>query len=267
MNFDFASRELVVLLIRVTSFFLATILVQSVLAQPAQNQSFEVASVKRSAEVVALPTVPRRNGTSITWTGTPIVSIIQYAFDLNRVEIEGAIPQTFYDIQTIVPDSATAQDVRHMFQTLLRERFGLKFHQENRSLNIYELQVGKRGLRVEPTEDERPIDVNGRKFRLPKENIVVTMQRDGLHLFAFGVTLDRLAKWVGDTGRSIVVNKTNVDGEFDIHLFHARLPGEGYDVFPWVKDLLEEELGFTLRSAKTIRPILVVDNLAEGNQN
>jgi uncharacterized protein (TIGR03435 family) len=63
-----------------------------------------------------------------------------------------------YDILAKMPEGANKDQVPAMLQSLLAERFGLKFHREGKEQSIYALVVGKGGHKMKdaPAEEEAP---------------------------------------------------------------------------------------------------------------
>jgi uncharacterized protein (TIGR03435 family) len=63
-----------------------------------------------------------------------------------------------YDILAKMPQGANKDQVPEMLQSLLAERFGLKFHREGKEQSIYALVVGKGGHKMKdtPAEEEAP---------------------------------------------------------------------------------------------------------------
>jgi uncharacterized protein (TIGR03435 family) len=61
-----------------------------------------------------------------------------------------------YDIVAKVPFGATVQQVNVMLRNLLEERIGLVVHYEARGGPVYEMVIGKRGLKMNPAAPATP---------------------------------------------------------------------------------------------------------------
>jgi uncharacterized protein (TIGR03435 family) len=61
-----------------------------------------------------------------------------------------------YDIAAKIPAGSTRDQVRTMLQNLLTERFKLTYHLEKKEMQVYELVVGKNGVKMKPSAPEEP---------------------------------------------------------------------------------------------------------------
>src|SRR5215467_10013663 len=115
---------LLILVVQVSGMagILAPLSVIPALAQ-SRNLSFEVASVK-VAQGDILQTRPSRNGGRVTWT-TDLWYLIGYAYKLQPYRMSGAIPGSayIYSVEATLDPAASEDDVRLMFQALLKGRF------------------------------------------------------------------------------------------------------------------------------------------------
>lgn len=73
------------------------------------------------------------------------------AYDVKAYQVSG--PAWFgterYDIAAKVPERATEEQVRVMWQNLLAERFGVMLHHESKEFQVEELVVAKGGVQAE----------------------------------------------------------------------------------------------------------------------
>jgi len=79
--------------------------------------------------------------------------MICFAYDLALYEIEypKALDNLKFEVLATVPEGSAKSHVPLMLQTLLAERFKLKFHTEQKKISGYELTVAKGGLKVQKT--------------------------------------------------------------------------------------------------------------------
>src|SRR5207248_1686973 len=86
------------------------------------------------------------------------------AYNIKKHQIIGPdwLATERYDIQGKVPGGIAQdklrEDMREMMQTLLEDRFKLKYHKETRELPVYALVVAKSGLKMKETPPDPEID-------------------------------------------------------------------------------------------------------------
>jgi uncharacterized protein (TIGR03435 family) len=120
--------------------------------------SFEVATIKPVIMDASHPFNPRHFWAHVSQTRASYWSmtlgfLITYAYDVHPFEVispEWANADRF-DIEATIPEGADKQDDRRMLQVLLKDRFKLAFHIEQRELEGYVLVVGKHGARLKPS--------------------------------------------------------------------------------------------------------------------
>jgi uncharacterized protein (TIGR03435 family) len=157
-----------------------------------------------------------------------------------------------------------------MLRNLLADRFKLVMHRETRTMPIYSLEVQNAGKQAEkgltPTTCVPGAPV------LPPANARDAQGRFhcGInsfwagHLLLTGNTLDVLANRLGSlpvVGRS-VVNRTGLDGRFDIELSFT--PGSDPGTTPdsvSVFRAVREQLGLKLESARGPVEVLIIDSI------
>src|ERR1700733_12491498 len=123
---------------------IAAVLSALVLAQ-ANPSEFSAASIKPSQiyhaggegsgqEHVAV------SGTGVTFTNASLSFCMQWAYNVRFYQISGPdrITQDRYDVIAKTDQPASKEQFMSMTQTLLADRFELKFHRETRSFPVYE---------------------------------------------------------------------------------------------------------------------------------
>jgi uncharacterized protein (TIGR03435 family) len=115
------------------------------------EKAFEVASIRAST-----PSDVRTAGTRFSPNGLTVVNrslseIIRVAYDVQLFQIIGPnwLSDQKYDITARAETSATRQEIAAMLRVLLVERFKLQTHREARTVDVYELSVGKIAPRLE----------------------------------------------------------------------------------------------------------------------
>jgi uncharacterized protein (TIGR03435 family) len=145
-------------------FLIALMLVSPVLAlsQTSSPLSFEVASIKPAEDLTAEKIVAGKMHLGITIDGArvdigylSVGDLIPFAFKLKPYQVAG--PDWMksgqrFDILAKLPEGATKEQAPEMLQTLLAERFHMKFHRETRELPVYALVVAKGGHKLKEAQ-------------------------------------------------------------------------------------------------------------------
>jgi uncharacterized protein (TIGR03435 family) len=124
-------------------------------ALAAARLEFEVASVKPAAPITAGPDVNigvRIDNAQFRCNSYSLKDYVRFAYTLKPYQVEGPewMASERYSVTAKIPEGGTGH-VREMVQTLLEERFKLKFHRVQKEFPVYALVVGKGGIKM--TED------------------------------------------------------------------------------------------------------------------
>jgi uncharacterized protein (TIGR03435 family) len=219
---------------------------------------------------------------------------------LKRERISGPLwVEKQYSLEATIPAGSTPEDARRMMQNLLAERFGLKFHFENREVQGFEMIISPRGFKLTPSKAKAaspPSDTRA-PVRPGRDSIpgspgralwsVDTYDEDsGTQKLSFHqCSIGRLAGMLSlSYGRRAVpiVDKTGIEGVFDFHLLlpiasYAGPPGAGSPSVlrrpadssdSSIADLrsasaaLEKQIGLKLEPIKQLFRVMVIDSLA-----
>ncbi len=189
----------------------------------------------------------------ITRSGTTLRDLLTTAYDVKRYQINGPawLDTERYEIVAKVPEGATKESVKVMWQNLLADRFGVVLHREQKEFTVEELNVAKGGpklketdldpkaLQAGPPSDPPPIppgppklDANGFPT-LPGPGLIVMVSPgpDGSplgHLVARAQSSQGLADFLGLEMNKPVVDKTGLTGKYDFNLeYKPDLAGRG----------------------------------------
>ncbi len=204
--------------------------------------------------------------------------------------LQGAGAQRF-NIQAKLPEGATEAQIPQMLQSLLRERFGLAFHRENKERGIFELTVAKSGARLKPSdssesgdaedasqgmqlsgnvEDGKGLVVKGGPFSSSPMRVTPDLNGQGLHLDMASLSMSRLAELLSRVVDRPVIDASGLKGEYQVSLdlpmsaamTMAGLGGRLQDADS-PSALLESlgKLGLKLESRKGVVESLVIDHL------
>ncbi len=252
--------------------------------------SFEVASVRASGPNAPGTRIDGGPGTKdpgrLRTVNTSLSALIWYAYqtkphqykELSWMDKEG------FDVNAIVPPGTSKESFHLMLQNLLVERFGLRFHRENKVMRAYELIVAKTGPRLqqsgpEPVSPPAPfkslvIDSDGFPV-LPEGNRPTALAAPGgkIAIRAKNETTEEIAARLSNAVGEPVVDRTGLKGNYDYVLYYqvgaaaargtspfdAPLPVSGQSEGPSIFQAVERQLGLQLREKKLSVPIFVVD--------
>jgi uncharacterized protein (TIGR03435 family) len=266
---------------------------------PPPPPEFEVATIK--------PTDPEFKGTRaqiqptgmVNVSGMPLKQMIQLAWDRNNADLVDAPKWTEdarFDLVARAFASTTQTDVppieidtlRQMLRTLLIERFKMKTHFEDRSLNAYTLTASEkpRLTKADPSSRMRcqegpAAGAPDPRTRFPTRNRLITCQNLTMAQFA-----DRLMALAGGYVQIPVADKTGLEGGWDFTLNFSAIgifqnAGRGGEAGPAgaagggalaasdpngaisLPEAIDKQLGLKLDMQKRPVPVLVIDSIAE----
>jgi len=146
---------------RYTAALLLVVSAAAAWSQPADAPlAFEVASIKLSPPPngrgirVGCPSDPGR----ITCTNMNMANLVTMAYGIAHYQLVGlSLGDTDrYEVAVKVPEGATKDQIKLMWQNLLAERFKLAVHRETRQVTVYELSVARGGLKMKESVEEPP---------------------------------------------------------------------------------------------------------------
>jgi uncharacterized protein (TIGR03435 family) len=132
-----------------------------VVAQPA----FEVVSIKASPRGTPEDVISGKvrvgyklEGDRLDFTGYPLTTILARAFrvEIQQVDLRNLAGTNVFEILAKLPPGATEAQVPEMLQTMLADRFKLKYHRETREYPVTVLTVGKNGMKLPRLPDGTP---------------------------------------------------------------------------------------------------------------
>ena len=230
--------------------------------------SFEVATVKLVEADAKAGRMFRMNGTH-RWVATnfTVQSLIALGYDMNPRTISGGpawVESQHFNIEAVTPGDVapTRLEQMQMLRALLVDRFGLRFHRQDKEMAIYALSVAKSGskLKTAAKPDDQPkivgivypdrIEVPGRSVTM--DDFVAMLQR---------ATLDKPT-----------VNRTGLMGKYDFDLHFAQDETQYGGEVPKAPDdaqspplftAVQEQLGLRLEATRGTVSTLVVDEVVK----
>jgi uncharacterized protein (TIGR03435 family) len=251
----------------------AALALPGLFAQPAPDRpAFEVASVKpsdphqRFFEMLTWP------GGRITVTMYTLKQLMEEAFSVQSFQISGGprwIDEDRYDIEARPPASSKSSkatpplsklppndEQRQMLQTLLVDRFQLKFHIETKEGSVYLLMKGKKEPKLlkAKNKDEFPWagSVRGGPFRA-----------DGIA--GTNISMTQLAARLSQPLGRPVLDKTGIEGSFDFRSEYASDDPRPHVIASILTSI--QGLGLKLESDKGPVETIVIDRAGKPSAN
>jgi uncharacterized protein (TIGR03435 family) len=246
-------------------------------ATPTKLPAFDVASVKPSSpnnyEINGAYTYP---GGRVECIGCTLQYLVMLAFDIQYWQVSGGpdwidiTRGTRYDIEAKPSESSQAiklnnpvkktppnAEQRQMLQSLLMDRFQLKFHSEQREGNAYILSRGSKPLKLQPPKDPEEFHWAG--------SISGGAVVDGSGVAGHNISMPELAVRLSDWLRRPVLDQTGLAGTYD---FEYQTGNDDPDAGPTVGIIKSmEEIGLKLTSGKGPVETLVIDHVEMPSAN
>jgi uncharacterized protein (TIGR03435 family) len=237
----------------------------------AQSQ-FDVVSVKPSAPDEHNSFMFRPLPGGLRAAGVPLKMLIMESYDVKAFQVSGGpgwIATERWDILAKsdgVEGQIPLAQMRPALQAMLADRFQLKSHKETKEMPVYALVVEKNGLKMAThTGTER-------RFRPGDGSLIVKMGGTGA-----------LAAWLSRQLGRVVIDKTDLKGEYDYKLEWTPDPREGGPESiglppepprpsaqtngPSIFTAIQEQLGLRLVSQKGPVEIVVIDSVERPSAN
>ena len=277
-------------------------------AQPPADPSFEVASVKSNrTEAPATTLFPlgpgdayAANGGRFRATNQPLITYLRFAYRLGQADLLD-LPKWVYnerfDIEARANGEPSKDQMRLMMRSLLKDRFKLVVHTEQRVQAVYDLELAKPGqtgpqLRAHQTDDtcvapiapefttlspSQPSRRSPSMFQLPtlpcgsRGFVTIGNPGDRVRIVGNGEPMDRIAQALRSPATGIerhIRDRTGLSGTFDLSLEWSvvsdtvQAPVTSKDDMPTrFLEALKTQWGLILRSTKGPVDILVGDKV------
>jgi bla regulator protein blaR1 len=265
---------------------------------PADKPKFEVASVRQNTGDDGKVMIGIQPGGRFNAVNLPLWDLIRQAYALQRTQIVGAPEWTEtarYDIvakaEADIPRAGPGAPIgplNFMLQDLLEDRFKLRAHRETREMPIYALMLARNDKQLGDGLRPSTVDcaaMRGRGARagmppgpppgplVPGERPTCGMLFAPNQVMAGGVSLAQLTPMLSQLTQRIVVDRTGLEGNFDVSLTFTpeRMPqgppppgAPPLTIDPNGPSLftaLQEQLGLKLESERAPVEVLVIDHV------
>lgn len=215
--------------------------------------AFDVASIRR-LEGIPDNTGITTSGPRLDAVGERVSGLIVYAYDLKGYQLKLAPENIWYDVHAEAGGDVTPtkDEFRRMMQSLLADRFSLKFHYETQEMQTYDLVVGKHGPKFKESD---PKAFPSGYLRVDGPNETMTLSKE---------TMEKFVAQLRTYTQRPVMDKTGLTGAYDINFEAAvRADPDAIDVFGAV----QQQLGLKLVPQKAMIKVLVVDHVEKPTAN
>ena len=253
-----------------------------VVKSPAQSvMQFEVASIKLNTSGTTSMKFPVPAGGRLTATNIPLKALISFAAyggqNSQLTAPDWTSSQRFDVDARAVGPNITREEYQRMLRALLEDRFKLELHHETRDLPAYELFLAKGGSLLKPA-DPKACDPVGATNDQGTNRVGVTCGTfftGQTSIDARSMTMTQFANVLAIVLGRPVVDRSGIDGRFDIHL---NLDPQGVNLGngftgltsdadqrdgaqPSIFSALQQQLGLRLQSHKEPTDVIVIDRL------
>jgi len=203
---------------------LAPVCLAAALGQTSGKAEFEVASIKANppqtgfhfAADAASGGPSTADPGMFRCTRCSLATLIVKAFNLQPYQFPGrtSLTDNTYDVMAKIPAGATGEEFSAMLQNLLKDRFGLTWHFEEKKMKGYHLTVAKNGPKLKESTADQP-----RSGQAESHNHtgVVAFGTSASYRAANQTTAD-VARVLSDQLGLPVDDETGLAGKYDISL-------------------------------------------------
>jgi uncharacterized protein (TIGR03435 family) len=199
----------------------------------------------------------------------PVRLMISLMYKIPARQITGGpgwLNSEFFDIEAKADKPYNIDDLHTMFQNLLADRFGLKFHVVRKEGNIYALTIDPSGLKMKPNTSPQDYAIPVQ----PSGEANITGTRVPMNYLCW-----QLGQFLQNDERP-VINMTGLTGNYDFKLiFRPELPtgadkdslAPGFLDRPDLFTAVREQLGLKLKPQKGPVTYIVIDNIEKPSDN
>ena len=202
--------------------------------------------------------------------GGTLKMLVHFAFNLQDYQIAGGPEWTSkqrFEINAVPPDSSPSRKIkgvnaeptaeqRLMLQSLLRDRFGFKFHLESKEGEVYILTRGRKPLQFKPPKDS---EADPRAIVMWKGGNIFDGEAVGTNTTT-GYLAQTLSRWL----KLPILDQTGIAGSYDFHL-EPNDP-ENHDVVAAALSVVDR-LGLKIKRGRGPIQTLVIDHVEQPSEN
>ncbi len=214
-------------------------------------------------------------------TNLPIKALLQiaYGFDTPVIGAPDWTANTFYNIQARSDESTDARfakltdnevrlEKRNAIRVLLTERLNLKTHLETRNSSIYDLVVGKGGVKMQVAPPPPVPAVGETPPPRPRADYQTRMSEQGLELVISNASMIAVTSVLSAMVEAPVIDRTGLTGIYNYTLQFGRdWSARNPESWPSIFTAVQEQLGLKLEAVDKPVPNLVVDHITKPTEN
>jgi uncharacterized protein (TIGR03435 family) len=243
-------------------------LVHAAQTQQTKPLQFEVAAIRPGHPKPMEDSSSSSHGGRFQMVNTPLRQWVEMGLSVSDYALKAPswLDTSRFDLNAKFPEGQPSSQnaFAEMMKSLLVERFGMKWHEENGTVSGYELVTDKKVLAQPASLLERLQGAHGSAY-------------GPTSLQGTNMPMSELAEKLGDALGKPVVDATHLTGGYDFNLMWRPLdnaaPTEDYrrywkqkginvdDLPSSVSAALQEKLGLRLQSAKVPSRVIVVDQI------
>jgi len=208
----------------------------------------------------------------------PVRLMLMHAYGLQFSQISGGpdwLSSDTWSIDARAEGNPTRDELMHMLQSLLEDRFHLKAHRESREMSVYALTVARNGPKLPaPKEGACATAVPGQPEPTapPCGRVRISMSPQGVLMEGGSAAMSELTRVLAIPLSRPVVDRTALSDTYDIRLeFTDDGPGAPPPPAdarnPGIFTAIQEQLGLKLETAKATVEILVIDRIDRPTAN
>jgi uncharacterized protein (TIGR03435 family) len=221
--------------------------------------AFDAVSVKPAKPARGMDGMPSIKATPgmVVVRNQNLKGCIAWAYKVTDAQVTGPemIDTQRFDIIAKSTGPAGEDALRLMTQAMLKERFKLEFHRQNKEMQTYVLSIGKNGFKAKESKTEGDMALEPNQAAMS-----VTISR---------APISQLVNMLGQVVRAPVLDSTGLTGRYDLTLniakYAADMASRGQemqlDPLALIVPILQEELGLKLESKKVALDLLVIDHV------
>lgn len=201
--------------------------------------------------------------------GGSVKLLVEYAFSLQDYQLAGApgwMSSQWFEINAVPPEDSPSRGIKvrnaeatseqcFMLQSLLRDRFGFKFHMEKKEGEVYLLSRGSKALQLKPPKDAAAD---------PRAIVMMKGGVDDGEAVGTNTTTDYLASRLSRYLQLPVLNETGITGSYDFNL--PPVDPENHDLVVAVLGVVDR-LGLKIKRGRGSIQTLVIDHVEMPSEN
>ena len=143
-----------------------------------------------------------------------------------------------------------------MMQAVLKERFHLAFHREQRELSGYVLTVLPKGPKIKPS---------------PNQDGEVYRQNSAAGMVAKNITMQELADYMSEPIGAPLADGTHLNGQYDLVIDFTKYVDTPREILPNATTVLNAafkgDLGLQITKDKAVYDMVVLDHVEAPSEN